>query len=314
MKKVILISGENRSGSSLLDLMIGNSNKGFSTGELFRIFRPIKTSEILNINEPKIWEYNVKIIDFWNRIKLKGEENVYDNLFDSFDNIDFIVDSSKNPIWIRNQIKYGKNKSYKLIPIIIYKTPLEFAYSLFKRNQSKYWKRRWIDRHLILFFILENFITVKYSMLAKNPGNHLELICKNIGIDYFKGKEKFWESNSKKYFLFGSDSLKKSKNHVYYDSQYDKYYLDFVKNHIDSSDEIFDDILEILDAYEVGSKEKLNSAILKKKQKIRNFGILNQLKLELETSKYWEINNLIYNFKNITDIILRKISNDDDNK
>jgi len=308
MKKVILISGTNRSGSSLLDLMISNSEFGFSTGELYYLFRPRKSFYIMK-NRADM--YDSKIINFWNDIKNGGEKNVYNNLFHSLKNVEFIVDSSKNPIWIRNQIKYGKNKSYELIPIITYKTPLEFAYSLFKRNQSKYWKRQWINQHLILFYILENFITVKYSMLAINPPNHLELICKKIGIDYFKGKEDYWNSNSIKYFLFGSDTLRKSMKHVYYDNQYDKSYLDFVKNKINTTDKIFDDILEILDAYEVGLKGEIDSLILKKKEKIRNFNILNQLKFELETSKYGEINNFIDNFKNNADRLLRKINNTD---
>lgn len=218
MKKVILISGTNRSGSSLLDLMIGNSNNGLSIGEISRLFRPSKNTRISQMIDPNKWGLTNEIIKFWYDIKLQGEKDVYDNLFDSFDNLEFIVDSSKNPIWVRNQIKYSKNKSYKLITIITYKTPLEFAYSLFKRNTEKYWKRQWINQHLILFYIVEKFITVKYSLLAKNPRNHIELICKKIGIDYFEGKENFWNSPSMKYFLFGSLTLRKSNNKIYYDS------------------------------------------------------------------------------------------------
>jgi len=308
MKKVILITGENRSGSSLLDLMIGNSKNGFSAGELFRIFRPIKTSEKIKINEPKVWEYDTKIIKFWNEIRKNGEKNVYENLFNSLENVDFIVDSSKNPIWIRNQLKYNQKKTYKLIPIIIYKTPLEFAYSLFKRDQLKYWKRRWIRRHLILFGILENFISVEYSRLVKKPSSHLELICKNIGIDYFKEKENFWENPNKNYFLFGSDTLRDSKSNVYYEIQYNPSHLDFLRKSIDISEKRINEILEILNAYEVESKTGIDPEILKKKEKIKKFGIMNQLELELETSKYYEINSLVYNIKCNADKILRKLN------
>jgi hypothetical protein len=306
MKKVVLISGTSRSGSSLLDLMIGNSNKGFSTGELSRLFRLS-----LNIHQPRTWDYNDEIINFWNNIKSKGEKNVYNNLFDSFKNVEYIVDSSKNPIWIRNQIKYCKNKPFKLIPIITYKTPIEFAYSLFKRDNLRFWKKQWIKTYSILFYILNNFITVKYSLLAKNPKNHLELICKKIGIDYFEGKEKFWENNSKIYFLFGSDTLRKSKEHVYYNSQYDKSDLDFVKKKIDTSDKIIEDILMILDAFEIGSKEKIDVKLLRKKERIGNFSLLNQLKMELETSKYHYMNDFFYKLKKNIDQLLKKIGNDD---
>lgn len=314
MKKVILISGTNRSGSSLLDLMIGNSNNGFSTGELHRLFRPSRPIDILNKNGRNEFGYDNEVIDFWNDIKSKGEKNVYDNLFNSFDGIDFIVDSSKNPIWIRNQIKYSKNKYYKLINLISYKTPLEFAYSIFKRNQSEYWKRKsWINKHLILFYLLQNFFTVKYSNLIKNPSEHLELICKKIGIDYFREKENFWKNNSKKFFLFGSDTLRKSEKLLDYSSQYDSSYLAYVKNEIDISDRIYKDILMILDAHEVGLKSKLDYKILKKKEKIGHFSISNKLKFELGSTKYYEFNHIIDNFKKNTVLMLQKI-NSNENK
>lgn len=307
MKKVIIISGTSRSGSSLLDLMIGNSDKGFSSGELYRLFRPIKSTDVVYKNEFNESIYLDKVEKFWDQIKSKGEENVYDNIFDSFERLEYIVDSSKNPIWIRNQLKYSKNKSYKIIPIIIYKIPSEYAYSLYKRNKSKYWKKRWINKHLILFSILEKFITVRYSELAKNPSKHLKLICENIGIDYFDGKENFWINQSKKYFLFGSDTLRKSRKNVYYNYQNNNLYLEFIKKELDKSEKIFTDILQILDAYEVGSKYENRDIILNNKEEIKKFSILTQLKCELETSKFFELNNFVSNLKKNTDKILDKI-------
>ena len=86
--------------------------------------------------------------------------------------------------------------------------------------------------------------------------------------------------------------------------------MDFLKNNISPSDKIFNEILTILDAYEVSSKEKIDSTILKKKEEIKKFSKLNQLKLELENSKYYEIHYFLNIFKNNANRLLRKINDD----
>ncbi len=47
MKKVIFITGTGRSGSTLLDMMLGNDPKGISLGEVVALFRPYRPHHLL---------------------------------------------------------------------------------------------------------------------------------------------------------------------------------------------------------------------------------------------------------------------------
>ncbi len=43
-------------------------------------------------------------------------------------------DSSKDALWYRDQLKLSFSLDYDVIPVVIFKTPLEFAYSMHKRG------------------------------------------------------------------------------------------------------------------------------------------------------------------------------------
>ena len=118
-----------------------------------------------------------------------------------------------------------------------------------------------------------------------------------IGIEYFDGKEYFWNNRFKNYLLFGSETLKNSNKNIAYESQYKQPYLEFVRNDIDYSNQIISDIIEILEAYEIESVNKKNSMIIEKKNKIKKFNFIDKLDKELETSKFYIINNAYHNFK-----------------
>ncbi len=225
MRKVIIVTGTTRSGSTLLDKMLGNSPDGISLGEIHTIFRPWLSRHL------KRPFYNKEQRIFWSDIKQGSEREVYKNLFKKFDDVNFLVDSSKSVLWIRDQNKYSESKDYEIIPIIIFKTPLEYAYSMYKRNNLRNWDQKWIRTHLWLFYVLTDFFTVKYQQLAKNPASKLESICEKVGIDYFEGKEKFWNSDNVLY-LFGSESIKKAGEIIYYEKQYEREKLDYLKKNI----------------------------------------------------------------------------------
>ncbi len=294
MKKVILITGTDRSGSTLLDMMLGNSSNGFSAGEIYALFRPFRPYH--RLKENSCFCNNMQC-SFWFDIMQGGEEKVYENLFERL-GCNFIVDSSKNVLWIYDQIKYNRNKNYKLIPLIIFKTPLEYAYSLYKRNQLKRWKRSWIKTHLQLFYIFDDFISVKYKELAENPASKLQSLCRKIGLDYFQGKENFW-NNDNTHFLFGSNTVKKSEKHIYYEKQYKEKELNNVKNNIDDSDGTMKKALSVLEAYEVDSGNKIDYSIIKTKEYIKEFKIYNLMIKRVTSTPYYFINKSTFYFKEL---------------
>lgn len=287
MKKVIIVTGTTSSGSTMLNRMLGNSPAGFSVGEIHALFWPFRPPHLLKSNKCYC---NDNQCSFWGDIKNGGEKKVYKHLFEKLCDVNFMVESSKDILWIKKQIKYIKKNNYELIPIIIYKTPLEYAYSLYKRNISKeFWYGSWITSHLRLFYVIDDFLTVKFRDLVIDPAKKLQKICNKIGINYFKGKEKFWNDDFT-HFLFGSRSSRTSKKIVYYEDHYEHKKLDYVKNYIPPENKMIKQILSILEEYEVDSNKKIDNSIVKLKEKIKKFQLRELVKMKSFSTHYYSLN------------------------
>lgn len=288
MRKVILITGTGRSGSTLLDMMLGNDPKGMSLGEVNALFRPYRPHHLL---KGRNCFCENEGCTFWRDMKKGGEKNLYGNIFDKT-GVEFIADSSKNPLWVKDQIKYSRNMEYEVHPVIIYKTPLEFAYSKFKRDNLSGWKNRWIRLHKRLFAILDDFMTVKYQKLAKDPSTKLKELCDNLGIEYFDGKEEFW-NNKAEHFLFGSDTVRYSKKLVYYKEQYDEEKLEDLKEIIKTDDEALEKVGTVLDAYEVGRHRKFRVKFRRLKNELSEIRLFTILRTRSKNTRFYHVNRLM---------------------
>jgi hypothetical protein len=80
--------------------------------------------------------------------------------------------------------------------------------------------------------VLDDFVSVKYRNLATSPSDFLQDLCREVGIEYFPGKEKFWEADTR-HFLFGSGSVRKSDQIVYYEDQFKEERLNRIEEKID---------------------------------------------------------------------------------
>jgi len=204
-KKVIFIGGSSYSGSTLLDMMIASGKDGFSAGEVSALFFPYRTHHV----NPECGCGRTDC-SLWKEIKPLGPENVYKEIFTRFPEISHIVDSSKDPLWIRDQAKRLKKQRVEVKHVLIWKTSLEFAMSRYKRNRIVGWDTAWKNYYRHYFSQVENWISVKYSDLAQSPQRTLSGLCQEIGIDYFDGKELYWEYCH--HTLFGNAS---ARIHIY---------------------------------------------------------------------------------------------------
>lgn len=197
MKKVIFIGGTSYSGSTMLDMMLANDERGFSLGEINALFRPWRKHHFEEINK-------VKEDKIWRQLLEKGEKDFYRNFFIHFPEIDFVIDSSKDPFWIYDQTKYLKNLRIKisLKNLLIYKKPLEIANSFNKRRVLNKWERYWVNYHRLYFSLIPDFKTIPYKDLVTDT-NSLKNICAYLEIPYFNSKEKFWDKEQ--YTFFGNN-------------------------------------------------------------------------------------------------------------
>lgn len=200
-RQVIFVGGTRYSGSTMLDLMLGTGN-GFSCGEVFALFYPFRPhhySPLCGCGDAdcRIWEY----------VREQGEAKVYDSVFARFSSAQFAVDSSKNLAWYRRQARnLQRRNGTRVLNVLIWKSPLEYAYSCWKRKKARGWKSSWINYHKSYFSTTEDWCAVRYRDLARRPDVTLKSLCHRLGIGYFSGKERYWEHNH--HTLFGSASAR----------------------------------------------------------------------------------------------------------
>ena len=210
-KAVIFIGGSSYSGSTFLDMVLANSPYGFSCGEVNALFYPYRKHHINH--ECGCGNQDC---DIWQNVKEKGESNIYQTIFEMFPEITYIVDSSKDPVWIHDRTAELNNSKIDVRNILLWKTPEEFYVSRKKRKREKGWKRAWANYYRLYFRMIGQWDAVKYSVLVEKP-EVLEALCETVGIEYFDGKELYWKK--KHHTLFGNTS---AKIHLY-DSGSEKY-------------------------------------------------------------------------------------------
>lgn len=192
MKKVIFVGGTSHSGSTMLDMILANDEKGFSLGEVHYIFKPVRKHHYEEIDKLK------KDENFKNIIK-GGEKNLYKNLFRCFPDLDFVVDSSKDPFWISKQMKILDELTIEYKNVLIYKTPQELAHSFAKRNKLKKLEKSIKSYYRTYFYYISEFISISYKQLLQDE-DAFKRLCNYLSIQYYEGKKQYWIKNHKTFF------------------------------------------------------------------------------------------------------------------
>jgi hypothetical protein len=180
-KTIVNVLGLQRSGTTMLHLMLGSGPNVIACGEIggwFRIARHRPGSE----PPEKFLPLRNVLPEQFHRVALRHF------------GVDFIVDSTKGFEWALDVNRWAKRQHLRVFNILIWKEPTDQVYSFWKRGEnSKLWRYNWYHRRLMRAGI--DFFTVSYSELVDNPSAKLQEICWAIGMPYFEGKERFWEEN-----------------------------------------------------------------------------------------------------------------------
>jgi len=227
-KLFINIGGTSRSGSTLLSKILANDDKALNLGEIRSVFFPTRIHHKVEIE---------KIINskgVWSDIIKEKMGKLPKNIFDSFPDVYFLVDSSKNPFWIKKINANSKDQSIKSKNILIYKDPEDFAYSILKRGQ-KNWEKQYVDYHKKYFSSIKDFYIISYTSLVKNKKT-LHNLCDWLGIEDFEGKYDYWKDEKHSGF-FGSNTPKDKRN-VEYNKAIPVEFISSINTIIDGSKEL----------------------------------------------------------------------------
>lgn len=191
-KKVIFVGGTMFSGTTFFHLTLANDPKGFSIGEVKSLLRPVtdtRSAMVCNCGDPTC--------DLWERVEKKGTNHLYETIFDLHPDVEYIVDSSKVVTWINSQTNRLAKAGIETKHVVIWKTLLEYAYSLHKRSRLQIENGKqlgyWPNYHRIFYSLIKEFATVRYNDYTRDNQRVLQAVCAYLGIPYFEGKERFWE-------------------------------------------------------------------------------------------------------------------------
>lgn len=255
MKQVVFIAGTSYSGSSMLDMMLGNSTSSFSTGEVKYLFEPTRKYHI----NPSC-DCGDAHCTIWTELKKVGKHEFYSEIFNRFDKIQTIIDSSKDLFWISERKKELISTGIDVRVLLIWKNPEEFALSRYKRGLLSGWQKAWIDYHRLFFSLNKEWRSVEYRNLAIRPDDTLKKICSALSISYKKNMEHYWLK--KHHMLFGNLS---AKYHMF-DKDEQKYKntlenLNYIESKINNRGYKIESKHRKI-SYDTGFKKKLPKAVM----------------------------------------------------
>jgi hypothetical protein len=203
-KKIVYIIGAGRSGTTLLDIVLGNNSNTISLGEINRFFKR-------NGLPPKRDRGSLEF-EFWEKINnelkqhLNGVSyNYYDRLFKKneyhtsilksitnknnkeyintikaqyqviFENIeeDILIESSKYPVRALNLSKYLPQNNFDVMYIYLKKNPVSVVSSFQKKDIEQPRKSFFAAN---LYYLLVNLLCIFVTKKLKNKGHRLVTI------------------------------------------------------------------------------------------------------------------------------------------
>jgi hypothetical protein len=200
-KTLINVLGAGRSGTTMLDLMLGSDDNAFSLGEVHAWFRPFrKHHRHIDCN------CGDRQCAYWNSILPVREADFFEKAFDQL-NVEFLIDSSKNLVWAIDNNRWAQKNDIKVINIVMYKPILNYVYSIWKRGESvDAALYRYKKYYLRLMSSGIPVITVSFSELVSCPENVLQKICEITGQVYSVDRTEFWKYDH--HHIFGSGGVR----------------------------------------------------------------------------------------------------------
>ena len=188
-KKIIFIAGTSYSGSTLIDLILSNSSNATSVGEIESIFNPVKIHHLKKIEE-------IKSDATWGPVLNKGANQLYQNLHDILD-VEIIVDSSKNPAWIRYHIdRLPKDVSCQVV--LVFKSLPDLKHSYEKRGRYN-WAKIYKRYHNLFFNTISNFERIEYKDIPLRTDKFWTLL-KRLDFELDDERLQFWNQTRTNFF------------------------------------------------------------------------------------------------------------------
>ena len=150
--------------------MLASNVSSFATGEISFAFRPTKPHHFA----PGCGCGNSDC-DIWPSILREKPTDIHAKIMDRQDKT-LVVDSSKEPWWVRTRSSELEKSGVKVIKLIVWKSPIEIIDSFAKRGKRDKWAKHWVNYHRNIFSLGNDWHSIPYHLLAKNPSLIVDLL------------------------------------------------------------------------------------------------------------------------------------------
>ena len=202
---LVNVCGPGRSGTTMLDLMLGTPADAFSCGEAVAAFQPRRPE-----HEHLVCSCGEDPCPVWERLRAGPAEQFHRRVVDTL-SVERVIDSSKWLGWVRDANRWGADSGMRVVNLLIWKEPLELAFSWWKRgelpaDEEAIWC--YVQYHARLLDAGFPVLSVPYADLADDPAGVLASTCRAIGLPYEPGQERFWTTQH--HNLFGSSRARRT--------------------------------------------------------------------------------------------------------
>jgi hypothetical protein len=194
---IVFVLGAAHSGTTMLDLMLGNHEATFSTGEVVAWYWPYRKHHFdpqCGCGQPNC--------EIWEQLKAAPKEELHSAVL-NLPGIGHVVDSSKDLAWMLDAAEYAQSGGRQIHNVVIWKEPIELAYSHWKRESPlTSFRYEFLTYHERLLDLGLPFVAVRFNQLVSAPSATLQKICALTGLPVRERQEEFW--NKQHHQLFGS--------------------------------------------------------------------------------------------------------------
>lgn len=255
MVTLINVLGHGRSGTTMLDLMLGNGSEAFSCGEVYAWFRPWRTHHFDTIcscadgTRCPVW---LEARDLPEARFHKGVAELTGSRF--------VIDSSKQPSWVYDTQRWAESGGYDVYNLALWKDPVDLAHSLWKRGGDIMdWRRSFIRYFNEILELDVPFHAVHFGRLTEDPASTLRTVCEVVGLPWRTDRERFWEGDH--HHLFGSMGTRRQvelgESRIASGSQFEDGFeeqLDYLQEQL-SEDTELQGLLDLLERRDVSQAE-----------------------------------------------------------
>ena len=239
--KVVFILGIGRSGSTMLDLMLGSHSQGFSLGEISKLpqiyrrkptpaafcpsdsFWPDHFSQedakqlALGLSGRRLHSYIPLRLERWVRERI-GKDNIFKPYSLLLKRIqkNVLIDSSKYPNWVTRQLdarefREGLLQAYVIHAVRDGRAVLNSYLRIYPEKTVEKLSQRWLRNledceHLYESLPAEQRMRVQYEALATDPQSVMRQVCAFIGEPFEPGMLEYWKHEH--HYIAGSRSTR----------------------------------------------------------------------------------------------------------